>query len=118
MLQKMAETEKPDLIIGTSMGGMYTELLKGFDRILVNPAFKMGDTMSSMTGKQEFQKMCIRDRAYAMRAFEYFTLIQLYQFTYKGHEDAAGVPLVTEKTTESEANNNPRAAVKLSLIHI
>lgn len=55
MLQKMAETEKPDLIIGTSMGGMYTELLKGYDRILVNPAFKMGDTMSSMTGKQEFQ---------------------------------------------------------------
>ena len=55
MLQKMAETEKPDLIIGTSMGGMYTELLKGFDRILVNPAFEMGDTMSSMTGKQEFQ---------------------------------------------------------------
>lgn len=55
MLQKMAETEKPDLIIGTSMGGMYTELLKGYDRILVNPAFEMGNTMSSMTGKQEFQ---------------------------------------------------------------
>lgn len=51
-------------------------------------------------------------QAYAMRAFEYFTLIQLYQFTYKGHEDAAGVPRVTEKTTEAEANNNPRAAVK------
>ncbi len=51
-------------------------------------------------------------QAYAMRAFEYFTLIQIYQFTYKGHEDAAGVPLVTEKTTEAEANNNPRAAVK------
>lgn len=51
-------------------------------------------------------------QAYTMRAFEYFTLIQLYQFTYKGHEDAAGVPLVTEKTTEAEANNNPRAAVK------
>lgn len=51
-------------------------------------------------------------QAYAMRAFEYFTLIQVYQFTYKGHEDAPGVPLVTEKTTEAEANNNPRAAVK------
>lgn len=50
-------------------------------------------------------------QAYAMRAFEYFTLIQLYQFTYKGHEDAAGVPIVTEKTAEAEANN-PRAAVK------
>ena len=51
-------------------------------------------------------------QAYAMRAFEYFTLIQIYQFSYKGHEDAAGVPIVTEKTTEAEANNNPRAAVK------
>ena len=55
MLHKMQETEKPDLIIGTSMGGMYTEMLRGTDRILVNPAFEMGDTMSSMTGKQVFQ---------------------------------------------------------------
>lgn len=55
MLHKMALEEKPDLIIGTSMGGMYTEMLKGYDRILVNPAFEMGNTMSSMTGKQEFQ---------------------------------------------------------------
>mgnify|MGYP002478329803 CR=1 FL=1 len=55
MLKKMAEQEKPDLIIGTSMGGMYAEMLYGYDRILVNPALKMGDTMSSMTGKQTFQ---------------------------------------------------------------
>ena len=44
-------------------------------------------------------------QAYAMRAFEYFTLIQLYQFTYKGHEDAAGVPLVTDsRSAKSEIN--------------
>ena len=55
MLHKMADEEQPDLIIGTSMGGMYTEMLYGFDRILVNPAFAMGDTMSSMTGHQVFQ---------------------------------------------------------------
>ena len=55
MLCQMQETEKPDLIIGTSMGGMFTEMLHGTDRILVNPAFEMGNTMSSMTGKQEFQ---------------------------------------------------------------
>ena len=48
MLRKMADNEQPNLIIGTSMGGMYTEMLHGFDRILVNPAFAMGDTMSSM----------------------------------------------------------------------
>ena len=33
MLQKMAETEKPALIIGTSMGGMYTCLLYTSNRI-------------------------------------------------------------------------------------
>ncbi len=56
MLRDMAEREKPDLIIGTSMGGMYTEMLRGYDRILVNPAFRMGDTMSEhgLTGKQVF----------------------------------------------------------------
>lgn len=55
MLRKFADREKPDLIIGSSMGGMFTEMLYGYDRILVNPAFRMGDTMSSMTGKQQFQ---------------------------------------------------------------
>jgi len=56
MLTGQCSTEQPDLIIGTSMGGMYAEQLKGFDRILVNPAFQMGETMSKhgMTGKQVF----------------------------------------------------------------
>lgn len=54
-LRQMCEEEQPDLIIGTSMGGMYTEMLKGYDRILVNPAFEMGETMSKFTGKQVFQ---------------------------------------------------------------
>lgn len=41
LLQDLVEKENPDLIIGTSMGGFYTELLKGRKRILVNPSFKM-----------------------------------------------------------------------------
>ena len=45
LLYNICEQEKPDLIIGTSMGGMYTEMLRGYDRILVNPALRMGDTM-------------------------------------------------------------------------
>ena len=54
MLRKKVEEEKPDLIIGTSMGGMYTELLYGVDRICVNPAFEMAKTMkeNGLTGKQ------------------------------------------------------------------
>ena len=55
LLRSMCVEENPDLIIGTSMGGMYTEMLSGYDRILVNPAFEMGDTMSKFTGKQVFQ---------------------------------------------------------------
>ncbi len=56
LLRHKCEVDKPDLIIGTSMGGMYTEMLYGFDRILVNPAFEMGSTMKehSMMGKQTF----------------------------------------------------------------
>ena len=48
---------KPDLIIGTSAGGMMTEQLYGFDRIIINPAFNIGDTMvkHGMTGKQTYQ---------------------------------------------------------------
>lgn len=57
LLREKCESEKPDLIIGTSMGGMYSEMLYGYDRILVNPAFQMGDTMHehNMMGKQVFQ---------------------------------------------------------------
>ena len=57
MLQEMAQREQPDLIIGTSMGGMYAEMLYGFDRILINPAFQIADTMGAhgLTGKQTFQ---------------------------------------------------------------
>ena len=39
MLEELAYDEMPDLIIGTSMGGMYAQQLHGFTRICVNPAF-------------------------------------------------------------------------------
>lgn len=56
LLHNICNTENPDLIIGTSMGGMYAEMLYGYDRILVNPAFQMGETMlkHGMLGKNTF----------------------------------------------------------------
>ena len=56
LLHEVCEREHPDLIIGTSMGGMYSEMLYGYDRILVNPALQMGDTMKEhgMIGAQHF----------------------------------------------------------------
>ena len=56
LLHRICETEKPDMIVGSSMGGMYTEMLYGFDRLLVNPAFQIADTMAehNMMGRIEF----------------------------------------------------------------
>jgi len=56
LLHELCEKHHPDLIIGTSMGGMYTEQLYGYDRIVVNPAFQIADTMAAhgMMGQQEF----------------------------------------------------------------
>ena len=57
LLHSVCEAEQPDLIIGSSMGGMMAEQLRGYDRILVNPAFQMGETMGThgMVGKLTFQ---------------------------------------------------------------
>lgn len=45
MLKELVENEQPDIIIGTSMGGMYAQQMHGFLRVCVNPAFRMS-TMS------------------------------------------------------------------------
>lgn len=54
-LKELCEQEQPDLIIGTSMGGMYAQQMRSFKRILVNPAFTMS-TMSKTfrTGEYHF----------------------------------------------------------------
>lgn len=38
-LVQLVASERPDLIIGTSMGGMYAQQMHGFLRICVNPSF-------------------------------------------------------------------------------
>ena len=56
LLRDTCAAEQPSLIIGTSMGGMYAEMLYGYDRLLINPAFQIADTMGEhgLTGKQQF----------------------------------------------------------------
>ncbi len=43
----------------------------------------------------------IAAQAYAVRAYCYFMLIQSFQQTYVGHQDAPGVPVYTEPTTSA-----------------
>lgn len=44
-------------------------------------------------------------QAHGMRAFDYFTLAQIYQFTYKGNEEKPCVMLVTEENEDEVAKN-------------
>ena len=57
LLHRLCQDEQPDMILGTSMGGMYTEQLRGFDRICTNPALCIADTMHDhgLTGTQQYQ---------------------------------------------------------------
>lgn len=52
-------------------------------------------------------------QGYANRAYVYFTLAQLYQYTYVGHEDLPCVPILTEKNSDAAASEGaPRASVR------
>lgn len=56
-LQQLVIDEKPDLIVATSMGALYAELLHGTPRILVNPSFCMARllTFRGLGKRQEFR---------------------------------------------------------------
>lgn len=53
-----------------------------------------------------------RGQAYAARAYSYLNLVQIFQFTYAGHENSPAVPLVTESMEIENLSKNPRATVK------
>ena len=45
LLRRVVDEEKPDVVVGTSMGGMYTQQLWGVPRIIVNPSFEMSRSL-------------------------------------------------------------------------
>ncbi len=45
LLRAMVQNESPEIIIGTSMGGMYVQQLRGVPRIVVNPSFEMSRSL-------------------------------------------------------------------------
>jgi len=48
----------------------------------------------------------------ALRAYDYFTLVQLYQFNYVGNENELGLPIITEENqAEASANGCARSTV-------
>lgn len=56
-LKDLCRQEQPNVIVGTSMGGMYAQQMYGFNRICVNPAFFMSSASKVLkVGKFEFFK--------------------------------------------------------------
>lgn len=54
-LKAYCRENAPDLIIGTSMGGMYAQQMRDYNRILVNPAFNMSTASKILkTGEHKF----------------------------------------------------------------
>lgn len=52
-LKRLASTLSPDaVIVGTSMGGMFAQLFRGFRRILINPSFHPSAHMAKSEGKR------------------------------------------------------------------
>jgi len=55
LLKQMVAELQPELIIGTSMGGLYTEQMYGTPRIMVNPSFHMARHLTFQgMGRREF----------------------------------------------------------------
>lgn len=50
MLHALVVSERPDMIIGTSMGGMFAQQLYDCKKIIVNPAFHVSRTMRKQIG--------------------------------------------------------------------
>ncbi len=56
-------------------------------------------------------KNALIGEARALRAYSYFWLARIYQFTYAKDENAPGIPLYTEPATGA-SNGSPRASLK------
>ena len=56
-LRGLCMNEVPDVVVGTSMGGMYAQQMRGYNRICVNPAFEMSKkSKMHMVGTHEYFK--------------------------------------------------------------
>lgn len=56
LLKKIIETEKIDVVVGTSMGGMFAQKLTGVPKVLVNPSFHVSESMRKKIGTVSFFK--------------------------------------------------------------
>jgi len=92
-LKQFVQDEQPDIIVGTSMGGMYAHQMHGFVRICVNPALNMS-TMSKVlkTGTYKFlngRKDNQKEFRITKEIIQHFNQMERQQFKGLTEEDKA-----------------------------
>lgn len=83
-LQTLVAAEQPDLIIGTSMGGMYAQQMHGYRKICVNPAFNMSKLSKVLRpGVHKFlngRKDNAKDFRITKEIIQHFFMMEMQQF--------------------------------------
>ena len=92
MLSRICHTEKPDLIVGLSLGGFWAQKLRGYRKILINPGLRASKFMEGMKG--EVQYMSPRrngDRSFFItdELIRRYDLLEQHQFEGITPEDIA-----------------------------
>lgn len=59
-LKDLVNKEKPDLVIGTSLGGFYTMQIAGVKKLLINPALDADNDIKNVIGLGEYNYFCTR----------------------------------------------------------
>ena len=54
MLERICSSERPELIVGHSLGGFWAQKLRGFRKVLVNPDFHVSRLLRSKIGVMEY----------------------------------------------------------------
>ena len=84
LLRELCEKEQPNVVVGTSMGGMYAQQMFGFNRICVNPAFIMSKTSKVLkVGTFEFFKPRLdgqKEYTITEEIIEHFAEMEAHQF--------------------------------------
>lgn len=117
-LKQLAEDVQPDVIVGTSMGGMYAHQMHGFLRVCVNPAFNMSSmskvlrtgTHQWLNGRKDSEKT-FRVTADTLRHFREMERHQFDGITDEDRERCYGLFGIHDEFV------NPANAIRTFLQH-
>lgn len=107
-LHQLAADEQPDVIVGTSMGGMYAHQMHGFLRVCVNPAFNMSSlskvlrtgTHQWLNGRKDSEKT-FRITADTLRHYKEVERHQFDDITPDDRERCYGLFGINDDTVNS-----------------